>query len=585
MSESKVNTTDFANKFRNIVSNSFIPDIDYYLTNFTFKTLALLTGYSYCYCPCSYEHEFANYINENGEIDEEKFRRVLQCVVDGQCPHVDQVSAEFVQDSTTNGMTIAAVVGMVDALQQPITDDKIICEGMFLMSPVKLALIKNPKVTLEDYPCFDGPQQYDFTDKILATRRLENQEDDKVRIHFEEMSTVEYVVRYCDIEILKKHLKRFSIYYLDMVEAVEAAFRHGLSEQQEILLTELLQLDSSSISSYEVMEFTKLAVIYNKPAVLERYLNENYKHEKAGKYTSMPQGDATLLKMGVVLHRENCQHVLKYWCKPLQMTEAEKVKELMKLLVHYDFLEDEILHILEATPNVSELLNHVDDLYGTCLQIYNNEIVDARICKPDLLKKLLELGADNHSKDSESMAALEHILSVRRDNLYPHGATEEAYIYENPSLNKSTFKNALNLDTDSYTDTKEGLCHVGEVAGRKYVCVMDNKEHGLHGHDDVDFALNFTVPFLIECGFDVSENDLFEYEDEEESLHPAEQEYIRHYLENPRSLMKLCCISLRKHYEGRQIHKFVKTANLPEQIKDYILLKPLLKSVPKHLLD
>ena len=41
---------------------------------------------------------------------------------------------------------------------------------------------------------------------------------------------------------------------------------------------------------------------------------------------------------------------------------------------------------------------------------------------------------------------------------------------------------------------------------------------------------------------------------------------------------------LRRRYKGRDIYRFVNSVKVPRLIKDEILLKPLLKCVPKDLL-
>ena len=93
------------------------------------------------------------------------------------------------------------------------------------------------------------------------------------------------------------------------------------------------------------------------------------------------------------------------------------------------------------------------------------------------------------------------------------------------------------------------------------------------------------VPFLIEAGFPVSEDECKALELAMDTLHPAEQEYLQFWLTNPRPLKLRCGDVLRSHFSGRQTHDYVKRDDIPHSIKDFILLKPLLKSVSKELLD
>ena len=113
----------------------------------------------------------------------------------------------------------------------------------------------------------------------------------------------------------------------------------------------------------------------------------------------------------------------------------------------------------------------------------------------------------------------------------------------------------------------------------EYIC--DRKLHAWTGHDNGDeFSLHFMGPLLIECGFSFDEGTL-DYK--LEKLRPAERDYTINNTEVPRTL-KLCCSdSLSKHCKGRQVHYFMEHSEVPKQIKDFVLLKPLLKCVPPYL--
>ena len=111
--------------------------------------------------------------------------------------------------------------------------------------------------------------------------------------------------------------------------------------------------------------------------------------------------------------------------------------------------------------------------------------------------------------------------------------------------------------------------------------LIDAKQHGTCRHDE--FALNMTAPFLIECGFPVSDNVLKTVNSRNNSLPMEECKYIQHYGGNARSLKVISRDTLRKHFVGQMIHKFVNSIAMPGQIKDFILLKPLLRCLPEEL--
>ena len=114
--------------------------------------------------------------------------------------------------------------------------------------------------------------------------------------------------------------------------------------------------------------------------------------------------------------------------------------------------------------------------------------------------------------------------------------------------------------------------------------IMDGKLHALFDDSNsLMWALNFITPLLIECGFTITRKDIHVFEAcyldaERESrrlfLDPAVKEYLERSLKTPRQLTKICRDVLRKHFKGRKIHKFVEVHILPEQIREFILLKP-----------
>ena len=60
---------------------------------------------------------------------------------------------------------------------------------------------------------------------------------------------------------------------------------------------------------------------------------------------------------------------------------------------------------------------------------------------------------------------------------------------------------------------------------------------------------------------------------------PDVKVYFNQYLETPRRLTHCCRDVLRKHFKGKQIHRFVVAADMPKPIQDFILLKPVLRCI------
>ena len=93
------------------------------------------------------------------------------------------------------------------------------------------------------------------------------------------------------------------------------------------------------------------------------------------------------------------------------------------------------------------------------------------------------------------------------------------------------------------------------------------------------------MPLLSYCGVQCSANVLMSHKENlgDYSLHPAEDKYLQQMLDNPRSLKHRCRDVLRKHLQGRKIHRYAEVIDMPKQIKDFILFKPVLKILTNDL--
>ena len=103
---------DVRRTFRALLINEPCLTTDY-TYEFSFQTVFYKspnTG-TYCCCPCGFQHEFFSYISEDGDIVEELYSKVIQNIVDGKCPHADDVPNHFLTKTSVYGAHIAAAVG------------------------------------------------------------------------------------------------------------------------------------------------------------------------------------------------------------------------------------------------------------------------------------------------------------------------------------------------------------------------------------------------------------------------------------------------------------------------------------------
>lgn len=96
--------------FRKLVTDQYMPGFDY-LTSYTFQTVFFMSDYSYCCCPCAIQHEFVDYVAENGEINEEVYEKIVQSIANGKCPHVsDKIPYEWLRMTSISAVNIAVAV-------------------------------------------------------------------------------------------------------------------------------------------------------------------------------------------------------------------------------------------------------------------------------------------------------------------------------------------------------------------------------------------------------------------------------------------------------------------------------------------
>lgn len=100
---------DIRKELRDLIENGYIGDFDYN-TEYRFRTVYYRTSLAYCICTCGFNHEYVEYIQDTGDADETKFENVIECIVNGKCPHVATVPAVYVKETGVCAHNIAAVV-------------------------------------------------------------------------------------------------------------------------------------------------------------------------------------------------------------------------------------------------------------------------------------------------------------------------------------------------------------------------------------------------------------------------------------------------------------------------------------------
>ena len=58
-------------------------------------------------------------ISESGEINEVLYEKIVQSIIDGKCPHVEQVPKEYIQETGIYALHVAAALGTTEAIVTP----------------------------------------------------------------------------------------------------------------------------------------------------------------------------------------------------------------------------------------------------------------------------------------------------------------------------------------------------------------------------------------------------------------------------------------------------------------------------------
>ena len=563
---------------RNICLNMFMPEFDYVATKFSFKTVFYRTYYSYSYCACAFDHEFVDYLEDSGCIHQETFDRIVASIEKGECPHFSSAPLERTSETSVSAIHIAAAAGCTEAVQHHISNFRNAKSGIFKLEPYVLAAMK------ARYQCA-GLYMDGFSGSLpprggIPYMYVKRSEHNQSVIKAKRLSFLEVCVQKKDLRLLNSILHQAAS-HANFHKAYEFTHTHNLTEMRKALMKydkDALEYRRTILDTGNVREGSSCAIpaiVCNHPEVLDKVLNYTPPHKLSGIFKF------SLHQTCHVLKRHKCLEILlKHNVSEGNgnMTAQSNLGLLLQLVSSYKNFRQEIMSYITEVPNLIHAINTPHNEYMPSFRSVSlmgplhSYIDEHSLLDPAVVKMMLDFGSDVDMTDFNGNSPLIHLLKEPRW-LFCEGfrKTLELLIYENPSLylNRSAVYLGLKLDQ----------CIMNTVMNftRMPGCFrMDGKVHSLFGHDDADsFALNFIGPLLIECGFPTTKTSIHLKADKE-MLDPTEVAYIQRSINEPRAL-KLCCRdSLRRYFRGRCLHKFVKSAVIPNRLKEYILLKNVL---------
>ena len=105
-------------KFRNLVTNQFMENIDYSREKYSFLTVFYTSSSTYCCCSCAHNHEYLEYISDTGEVDENVYENIVKSLANGKCPHAESVPEYQLVPTSITALHIAAAVGTERAVKK-----------------------------------------------------------------------------------------------------------------------------------------------------------------------------------------------------------------------------------------------------------------------------------------------------------------------------------------------------------------------------------------------------------------------------------------------------------------------------------
>ena len=546
---------DVRTVFRNLTTNVYMENIDYASQKFSFKTVFYTTPFIYRCCSCAFEFEFLEFISETCEINEELYKKIIQSIVDGKCPHVDNVPEEHTAETSVCGLHIAAGVGTERATIENLDHHHSRGEGLFNLTHSYASVIKKQfDKSLEIYnACYvTWYPVIELINEVPYVRKVNNS---LYRYKVAEKFPFEFYIEHEDNAKLELFLKSPRD-LPGLSQALEYTMKHNLEHLQDSVLKYIKDNASfeqnSDYFTNSLIRCLHAAMMYDQPKILDMLM----------RYVPLNEvKDAFKCDLWFVLDREACRKVLlRHGClktKPLQL--KKQTTHLFSVLEQfYNTFKQEIIDVIKKL--IQNSRRKLDNQLTTFVMMNTH--------KPNLVKVAFDLGADINSI-STGKTPLMYLLRKHRnlDNIYTDfRKTMELFINENPDVN--LHKNAVNIALDIDGRKRLRTDMVGDY-------VADTQLRGWYGHTmDDRAALNFMCPLLMESGFPVANDILDRAKDKQ--LQQAEYQYIQTFFDRPQTLKVLCRNTLRRHYRGRKIHKLVEIALCPQTVKDFILLKHIL---------
>ena len=343
---------EFRKQFRNLVSKTFMPDFDYVNERFSFKTVFHKTPYSYGCCGCAFEHEFLEYISESGDVYEIMYGKIVQGVIDGQCPHVAMSTGDYVTMTGVSGIHIAAATGTEEVFRMFEVARCSIFTEILRLKVHAVIFMKKPNiifdwsVVLSGFPFarahFWVPSAKEFKFIVLRT----SYDCDTVSV--KHMSLLEACVYQNDMKFIEPIHQAFSMDITDWFHAFDISIRQQhLSQLQDFFLEYFKRYELFYVQK-ALHQCIVSSIMYSHCRILRKILKTISKKENVlSKYE--------ISEPCLLLNRPECKDILlsKGFFQPFKVPNSSKIFKLLNILDQYvDDFQEEITEVLRDIPEV-----------------------------------------------------------------------------------------------------------------------------------------------------------------------------------------------------------------------------------------
>ena len=556
---------------------------EYYTHEFSFETVFSIYSYSYCCCPCAFEHEYLDYLSDDG-VNESMFERIKENIARRRCEHVDGVLSQYVHETRVTGQHIVAASGVL-----PDKDDyQQIDTKMFNLYPYMMAVLKKHSLEVENFinHCYSLAKEQDssvylITNFLYARRFVERPE--MIGLQVKQITEICAIQKdpllFCILDLVSledfdKHLSNaFETLYRDKASDM-------LKRMSDFIRSRIWSsVRGSVVCSYGFCRCLQSIILYNEPEMLADCLCH---YEGSTDDRWFLELKRLVTQTSCFFHREKCCEVLKrahLFSDDVKCEDEDTVKEDLldtatKSLIEYpDRLSATFATVIEKDPVVHDII----------INKFRNGLMREKIA----LKSLFDIGFDMNSVEAGN--PIDGILSDVLDPIQYYNSREalEMFIYENVDIDRNENSVAMAIQVvdkgivncELFTQGLEYWMDSMSIGDPDYSrsYVMNGLVQSPYRHEGGHFVLNFVAPLLLECGYPANHTLLHEALDKD--LHDEELEYFRQYLSKPKSFKLSCCLALRSKFKGRAVHRFVEAANLPQTISDFILFKHVLKCI------